>query len=377
MNLCPRIIIKYNFRKADYELINNELDKIDWGFLSESPINSAIQKFYDTLNEIIHKFTPQHRDRVDHKFPIWFDHDLKSLLRKKERARCRYKRTNQMTDYLKFSDLRRECKVQIDNSHSKYIDHIQSNVKTNIKLFWAYTKSKRQTNSYPSKFKLENVSTSSPKEVCELFATFFRSIYKPKVPNRTFNIDTTQTANPNTANPLNITPYDVENTISKLDLNKNGGPDGIPNFFLKHTMKQLSAPLALIFKRSVRTSQFPTAFKTSKSTAIFKKGDESDITNYRQVCMSNSIAIVFEKIMHSHILSIVGSQISRFQHGFRKNKSTNSNLIEYISRLSAALDAGLEIHVIYTDFCKAFDTVDHDILLKKLSRMGIDVSLLK
>lgn len=145
---------------------------------------------------------------------------------------------------------------------------------------------------------------------------------------------------------------------------------------MKQTGKQLAIPLALIFNRSLRESEYPTAFKTSISTAIFKKGDECEVSNYRQVCMANSMSIIFEKIMNSQILSLIGNQITQYQHGFIKGKSTNTNLVEYVTHISSSLDMGYETHVIYTDFSKAFDTVDHNILLSKLKKMGIEDKLL-
>lgn len=363
---------KYNFRRADYDLIKMELDLTDWEFLNEMPINSAVNRFYDRLNEIIKKHTPLHKGKPH--FPFWFDDELKTALKCKEKARKKFKTTNSLEDYMKFSDLRKKCKLKIDSCHTAYITHIQTNMKSNIKLFWAYSKSKRQSNSYPTQFKLENRTASSPNEICELFATFFRSTYTTPSSDRTFNIN--PTANPTTVNPFKITINDVKNTIQKLDLNKNGGPDGIPNFFLRQVCEQLASPLALIFNKSLSCSEFPSAFKTSISTPIYKKGDESCVSNYRQVCMANSISIVFEKIMNKYLTSLVENQLTPNQHGFIKNKSTNTNLIEYVSRVSSALDEGFEIHTIYTDFCKAFDTVDHDILLSKLQAIGLNDSLL-
>lgn len=363
---------KFNFRRANYDSICDELQLIDWEFIKTMPINSAVDLFYGKLNEIIKKYTPL--VRTNRKFPHWFNAELKNALQKKERAHKKYKRSNLLEDYRIFSSLRSECKLLIDKCHEEYIAHIRRNLKTNVKFFWAYSKSKRQTNSYPSQFKYNNQTANTPGEVCELFATFFRSTYTNEISDNTSHIITT--ANPTTENPINITPYDVDTTISKIDPNKNGGPDGIPNFFLKQTSKVLSIPLAMIFNRSIEESEVPIAFKTSLSTAIYKKGDESDVSNYRQVCMANSISIILEKIMNTYLLSILESKITPKQHGFMRNRSTNTNLIEYVSHISAALDSGLEVHTIYTDFEKAFDSVNHNILISKLTEMGLHAKVI-
>lgn len=362
---------KYKFRQANYEAICDELDNIDWRFIDSLSFTLAILQFYSIVNGIIHKHTPIYGRKS--KYPFWFDFDLRDKLKKKDKARSKWKKTNLDNDYQIFSDLRRECKTKTEQCYNNYINNLQANIKTNIKLFWAFTKKKKKTNSYPSSFKHDNVIVSSPKEICELFATYFKSTFNNRSSDRSININ--NTVHSNTVQSFYITPTDVESIITKIDLNKNGGPDGIPNFFLRQTCKQISIPLSMIFNRSLRSAIYPEEFKTSFVTPIFKKGDESLVSNYRPICMSNSIAIVFEKIVNLHLMSVVESQITPKQHGFMRNKSTNTNLIEYVSYVSSALDERSEVHAVYTDFSKAFDTVDHEILLSKLLNFGIDLKL--
>lgn len=364
---------KFKFRKANYAIINNELENTDWNFIETSPFNTAVNQFYKIINDIIQKYTPRYLGSIKH--PFWFSNELKKKLRAKQKARVKWKLNGLLVDYQSFSSLRKECKKLIDKCYDDYIISLQSNLKSNIKLFWAFTKSKRKTNSYPSQFKHNNQSASSPNEICEMFSNFFKSTFTNHSSDRSFNIN--HTANQTTVNPLRILPVDVENTISKLDLNKNGGPDGIPNYFLRMTNKQISIPLSMIFSRSCREATVPPEFKSSFITPIFKKGDESLVTNYRPVAMSNTIALVFEKIMNAHILTAIGDKLTFNQHGFMKNRSTGTNLNEYVSFISGALDEGREVHAGYFDFSKAFDTVDHDRLISKLSEIGLDDSVVK
>lgn len=147
------------------------------------------------------------------------------------------------------------------------------------------------------------------------------------------------------------------------------------NYFLRQTSSQIAQPLAKIFNKSLQSSYYPVHFKSSFVTPIFKKGDDSLVTNYRPVCMSNSIALIFERIVNSILTELVADKISSKQHGFIKKRSTASNLLEYVTFLSTALDGGFEVHSIYTDFSKAFDMVDHDLLISKLKSIGIDIQL--
>lgn len=364
---------KYNFRKSNYDLICQELSITDWSFINFMPLNLAIKQFYNILNEIIHRHTPLYGAKS--KFPFWYDKSLRDLIAKKERARKKFKKNNNIRDRISYCELRALSKNMIVICYNKYLTSLQVNIKKNIKLFWAYAKSKKQTNSYPSQFSNGSLTASTPKEICDLFAEFFKSTYTHHSSNRSFSIS--QTVNPSTESQITISVEDVEKIIKSLDLNKNGGPDAIPNIFFRQTLKQISKPLVDIFNRSLQTSIYPTDFKTSFITPIHKKGDESSVSNYRQVCLSNVISIIFEKVIYSHLLPLIGDKITHKQHGFVRGRSTNSNLTEYVSYISNALDEKNEVHVMYADFSKAFDTVDHSILLFKLQSMGLDSSLLK
>lgn len=364
---------KLNFRKGNYEAIKLDLMDIDWNFTTESPVEISLQKFYRVINNTINKNIP--RIKSNNIYPHWFNKDLINTLKQKEKSRKEWKKHNSSENYSIFSNLRKLCKKKITSCYSRYLEELQTNIHTNIKQFWAFTKKKKKTNTYPSSFKKNNANISSPKEICNLFADFFKSIYHDNLSIQSFNIiNNTITMTPN---PHLISHNDVEKIINKLDLNKHGGPDGIPNIFWKNICETISKPLSSIFNNSLNKGIFPDELKTSYITPIFKKGDYALVTNYRPVCMLNSLAIIFEKAIHKLMLPLLEDKICPQQHGFASNKSTGSNLIEYTSYISEALDRNYEVHSIYTDFSKAFDTVDHCILLKKLQNIGINSKLLK
>lgn len=364
---------KYNFRKANFSLIRHELENINWNFIETIPLDQSVKHFYDILNEIIHNHTPL--NNKNYKFPFWYDRSLKNLISKKERARSKWKRSKNINDYFTFSKLRSESKKHIKLCYESYLNNVQANIKTNIKQFWAYAKSMKKSNSYPSQFRSGNKLISDPKEICDHFAEFFESTFTNRSTNRSHNIS--QTVNPPTVNPHYITLSDIVTAIKTLDSNKNGGPDCIPNLFLKETLFQISIPLQLIFNKSLNQAIFPLEFKTATITPIFKKGDETIISNYRPICISNAFAIIFEKIVHMKIVHSIENQLSPKQHGFTKSKSTDTNLLEYVTFISNALEEGSEVHSIYTDFSKAFDSVNHTILLNKLRAFNLHINMIK
>lgn len=146
------------------------------------------------------------------------------------------------------SNLRSKCKNLIASCHKSYLDNMQSNIKRNVKLFWAYTKNRKQTNTYPSEFNYQNQTSQDPKRICEMFSNYFQSTYATKNLNQSLNV-TSPFVNSNIENPITISQGNVEKILSTLDENKNGGPDHIPNVFLKTLSALLAKPLSMIFNQ--------------------------------------------------------------------------------------------------------------------------------
>lgn len=153
------------------------------------------------------------------------------------------------------------------------------------------------------------------------------------------------------------------------------GDDGIPGFLLHDCANILVVPLGILFNLILKTSIFPCKLKVGKVRPIFKTGDRSNITNYRPITILSSLSKVFETILYEYVYSYVENLISEHQHGFVNGRSTVTNLTTLSHFVAVALDSNTQVDVVYTDFSKAFDRIDHNILLDKLRSLGFSVSL--
>lgn len=111
-------------------------------------------------------------------------------------------------------------------------------------------------------------------------------------------------------------------------------------------------------------------WKSSLVTPVFKVVDRSDVRNYRPISKISILPKVFEDIVTDMLSLQLTSFLCVEQHGFVSKRSTSTNLAVYHSFVSRALGDGLQVVTVYIDFQKAFDTVDHSVLLQKLSRWG-------
>lgn len=149
-------------------------------------------------------------------------------------------------------------------------------------------------------------------------------------------------------------------------------PDGIPSIFYKKTIDSLAIPLLIIFKKCLVEMKYPTKWKLSYITPIFKAGDISKVENYRPISILPAISKIFDKLIYEHIRSRVEHLISLKQHGFTRGRSTATNLLEFVDYLTRNIIKGGQIDAIFMDLAKAFDRINHEILLKKLSRFPLD-----
>jgi hypothetical protein len=162
-----------------------------------------------------------------------------------------------------------------------------------------------------------------------------------------------------------------------LKPNSSLGPDNVPPFIIKAIKTEFSSPLAHIFNLALQTGTYPDRWKSSRVTPILKSGEKSHAENYRPIAVLSSFAKVFESVLHAKIYKQVDPYLNDAQHGFRPGRSVNTNLLSLVDHVAAKLDEGSQVDVAYLDFRKAFDQVDNDVLLNKLSSIGFSPSLLR
>ena len=161
--------------------------------------------------------------------------------------------------------------------------------------------------------------------------------------------------------------------ISQFKIDKATGPCSIPSKILNLIKFEISKPLSLIINLSFETGIHPDKLKTAQVIPVFKKGSKLLTSNYRPISLLSNLNKIFEKAMYTRIYNFLNNQNCFYplQFGFREKHSTDHALISIIDKINEALDKKKIACGIFVDFQKPFDTVNHDILLKKLSHYGI------
>ena len=170
-----------------------------------------------------------------------------------------------------------------------------------------------------------------------------------------------------------VIEIEVLDLVGKLASKKSAGHDGLSNFCLKAIIPEIVKPLTYIFNLSISSGIVPQKMKLAKVVPIFKKGDALVVSNYRPISLLTSISKILEKIIYSRTVNFLQEKnvLSDSQFGFRQKHSTSHAILTFLDKVARATDNHLHTIGILLDFSKAFDTINHKILLYKLRHYGI------
>ena len=172
---------------------------------------------------------------------------------------------------------------------------------------------------------------------------------------------------------------DVKSAIDEIPTYAAPGPDKLPAVVLKECKEEIAYPLYRIWRKSLNTSEIPEILKEQGIIPIYKKGNKCEPANYRPVSLTSHIIKLFERIIRTKLTEYLENNhiLTDKQHGFRSNRSCLTQLISHMDNILHILESDANADVVYLDFAKAFDKVDHRILLHKLNNIGIQGKLLK
>ena len=275
----------------------------------------------------------------------------------------------------------RILKKSIRLSKKTYYENSFSKFRSDIKKTWQVIKEvigkNNKTNDYPEFFEINRNKVSDISQIANEFNQFYinigvelaNKISQPE--NKSFKdylkYPVSKNFNFELTNETEVRKY-----IMEMKSKSSSGHDRLSNKLLKVIGNDISKPLTLMINQAFNTGIFPEKLKYAKVLPIYKKGDIKLLENYRPVSLLPSISKIFEKIMHSRIYNYFANNklFYNSQYGFRPNHSTDLAALELVDHLITQLDNNKVPLNVYLDLSKAFDTLDHRILLEKLEYYG-------
>ncbi len=381
---------RFLYDKADFAAMNNHLIDENWKekFIEASmnkPVENIWGMFKTKMIQVRDKFVatrsgiPKWRDKGD--IPI--NKSLQDAIKEKTRLHRRWISNRNNLDHdihrRSYKRIRNKVKSMMQKTKRKLEKDIANRSKHCPKVFWSYVRNKLKTKSGVSPL-LKDISDKTStkfndKEKADILQDQFTSVFTKEPDGELPNFDSRAT---NHISDIEITTKMVEKKILSLDVNKACGPDEIHPRLIKELVNEVSTPLATIFNKSLREGYVPRDWRNAHVSPIYKKGARNLAQNYRPISLTSIICKIMESITKDVILDHLTTEnhLSSQQYGFIPGRSTTTQLLNYLNSCIEAIAEGDVVDTIYFDFAKAFDTVPHRRLLKKLKSYGIGGKIL-
>ncbi len=385
--------IKNNERKVIYKRDHRAYSKAAMSFLcQEEDWNSIystedVQESYNILqnklSNIINTLAPLRKVVITEKHPI-SNHALRTLENRRSTLYKKMKRSRSEKSIQDYKLIKKKIKAKVKSIHSAEITKMLKN--RSMKCVWQGVNTICGRNTpHTETFSLQdpdsNTMVKDNKNCADLFAKTFREKVD-KLIKQVGNKDA-MTEEINEKFPHNLhnrSPQfeasDIIKVIGQMKNSSSSGHDGISINYIKDCAVQIASVLKFIYDKVSLFAVMPSQWKLAKIIPLHKKDKKENPENYRPISLLCSLGKVYEKCLLNVMTKKFGDSLpSSFQHGFRKNHSTSTAALTVQNIIAKALDDKKKVIVVSTDMSAAFDLLDKEVLLPRMQKLGIPLSL--
>ena len=379
-----------NLKKANFSDISNQLKEINWKELKDLCTPDEFPELFRlTLLQVAMLHSPCKTAPSKKTNPFVRARYILRRRKRKVRAQVNAIVSYNSKDHAALTNKLRKLRLEIYNINEAIKDSVHEeekskesravkNIKDNPKFFYTFAKNKKKLKATVGPlFNNLGELTHDPEEMSNILQNQYASVFsdpdskKRKRHKITFHLKSILT-------DFEFTTKDLEKAIDEIDQNSSCGPNDIPALLLKKCKQELSHPLLLIWRDSLNHGHVPQTYKNQIITPVHKKASKADAENYRPISLTSHVIKIFERVVRIHIVKHLENNqiICPNQHGFQKFKSCLTQLLPHLDYIFQNLLNNTDTEVIYLDYAKAFDKVDHQLLLQKLYDYGIRGKLL-
>ena len=309
----------------------------------------------------------------------WLSDGMKTSIKTKNKIYRRYQNTRNPEHELQSKQYRNKLNKLLFEAEKDHYEKLLNENRNNLRKSWRILKdviNKKKVTSSCSKFVVNAKTTTDKMKIANGFNQYFVNFGPTLASNiPQDNKSSTTYMGSRVFESTVITPVVEEEVCSSIKSLKDGsaGWDAISARVIKATHSSCIVPLTHIMNMSLLNGVFPSELKIACMIPLLKSGESNKFSNYRPVSVLPLFSKILERLMYGRLLSFINKHniLYAYQFGFRMQHSPNLALIVLVDRISKALENGDFVLWLFLDFSKAFDTMNHSILYKKLEFYGV------
>lgn len=382
---CSNKPFKYrSYSKQNTSAFKNLISQIDWDSLINDDAQNANQSF-ERFNAVL-------LDNFNESFPFVTSKKKNNLRSNTYELSAELRELSKLVREMSIINRQIQCEnynLRFQAIKKVYIDRLTYEKKNynNLRIIesdnvsrecWTIINKSRKSRRDSSKLgeivDIEGRIITGREEVCNAFNDYFADLAScagsPGLENAFSQIE-------DAAQSMFLfptTPEEVHRTIREVCRKNSCGIDGMPGRILLEVSDFVSFPLSVLINKSFSDGIYPECLKHSKITPVFKnKGSRRNIENYRPIAVQCQLGRVFEKLFNIRLTSYLErfKLLSEYQNGFRRGFSTETAIARAVDCLHDNLNKKQRTLGLFFDLSRAFDTVDHSLLLYKVEKIGV------